>query len=353
MPESSRLKSLWNLLCSLKLAIVLASAATLITVIGSLSVPGNPQIFGTMDGMALSDWLTANGRTFWQQSWWVFAFCALLLLLGLNTLCCFIDWAWHLRRRWRKSGEYLIHLGFVLVVTAYFWGSLDGFRQEGVRLAVGQTLPIKEMPGHYLRLEAFEPELDRRGRPLEMLNKVSIRFGDNLVAEQTIRTNHPLIWQGLVVLPMSFDRSARGFRFLLPGRGLAELTAGSRLELPGGGWLKALAFHPHAWQSADGRIFFGSQQLGNPAFELEVNRPGQALWKGTWLLSRRLPEPLLQAGLQLRPLDPIYGYVSILTVNRDPGAVLALAGALAMTLGVALALVSFYRKRALGERPEI
>jgi cytochrome c biogenesis protein len=119
MNRSSLLNKTWKLLCSLKLAIVLASAATLIIMGGSLLIPFNRRIFGRMDQLALGDWLATTGAAHPALSWWVFAAGALLLLLGLNTLCCFVDWARNLRTRWRKSGEYLIHLGFVLVLAAY------------------------------------------------------------------------------------------------------------------------------------------------------------------------------------------------------------------------------------------
>jgi cytochrome c biogenesis protein len=50
-------------------------------------------------------------------------------------------------------------------------------------------------------------------------------------------------------------------------------------------------------------------------------------------------------------VQPLAGYVSLLTVNRDPGAGLALAGAGCLSVGVLFAMLSFYRKRARGDRP--
>jgi len=44
---------------------------------------------------------------------------------------------------------------------------------------------------------------------------------------------------------------------------------------------------------------------------------------------------------------------SILTINYDPGANLALTGGIAMGCGVVLTLFSFYRKRTRGDRPDI
>ena len=47
----------WQLLCSLKLAIVLASAVSLLTVGGSLLMPFNPKVFAGMDSMPLGLWI--------------------------------------------------------------------------------------------------------------------------------------------------------------------------------------------------------------------------------------------------------------------------------------------------------
>ncbi len=262
---------LWPFLCSLKLAIVLASAATLVVMAGSLLILSKPELFAMMDSMTLGLWFNQVANRSPLLTGWVPLAGLLLGLLFLNTLCCFIDWALAIRSRWRKSGEYLIHLGFILLVVAYFWGSMAGFRSEGNQVFVGQTVALK-LPGMYLRLEAFQPIIGQSGRPMDMLNSLVLLKGDTEVARAQVRINHPLTWQGLVVLPASF-----------------------------------------------GRTFAGYQPAG----------PGGA--RG----------------------EPVYKTYSLLTANYDPGAGLALAGGIAMGAGVLLALVSFYRKRARGERPEI
>lgn len=258
---------IWKFCCSLKLAIVLASAATLLVMGGSLVMPGNPQIFSGMDNFTFGAWLTGVGSRAPALTWWLPVAAVLLFLLWLNTLCCFIDWLASIRKRWRKVGEYLIHLGFVLVLIAYLWGSVAGFRSEGNRVLVGQTVPLS-LPGMYLRLEAFEPVYNSGGRPVDMINSLVLLEGDKVVTRVRARTNHPLTWKGLAVLPASYGQTP-----------VAAPT--------GSGW------------------------------------------------------------------RPSYRTYSLLTINYDPGANLALVGAVAMTAGVLLSLGSFYRKRARGDRPDI
>lgn len=249
----------WKLLCSLKLTIVLASAATLLSVGGSLLIPFNPQIFDGLDGMPLNLWIETMVPQAPKQTWWIPVGGVLVGLLALNTLCCFIDWLFHLRARWRKSGEYLIHLGFVLILIAFFWGSLAGFRSEGNGLIVGQSMFLPQLDVT-LKLESFEPVFNQQGRPTDMRNGLAIYRGAQLLKRIQTQANHPLTWQGLVVIPASY---------------------------------------------------------------------GQTMWGGRQTL------------------------YSVLTINYDPGANLALAGGVTMGCGVLLALFSFYRKRALGDRPDI
>lgn len=345
--------SLWRLLCSLKLAIVLAASVTLLGIGGSLVMHFNPRVFGDLDRMILGRWWSTAGSSAPLLSWWVPVGAVLLALLGLNTLCCFLDWARRIRYRWRKGGEYLIHLGFVLVLLAYFWGSVAGFRSEGNRLFVGQTLPLPSLPGHFLRLEAFEPIFGENGRPVDMLSTVALLHGDNVLARQIVRTNTPLTWKGLAVLPGSFGRTVEGFTVHIAGVGRTSFSPGTELPLPDGLRLRVLNFTPDARRLAGGRVVQRSGELSSPAFELELGQRDGSTWRGWYLLAEGPPPPLAEAGLLLRPVEPLYRPYSILTINDDPGASLALTGGLAMLAGVLLALVSFYYKRGRGDRPEV
>jgi cytochrome c biogenesis protein len=353
MNRSLLLNRIWKLLCSLKLAIVLASAATLLIMGGSLLIPFNPRIFGHMDALALGDWLRTAGAAQPALTWWVFAAGALMLLLGLNTLCCFIDWARNLRARWRKSGEYLIHLGFVLVLAAYVWGSLAGFRSEGNRIFVGEVREMAALPGYYLRLDAFEPQLGASGRPVDMLSTVTLLRGDRVLSQGVVKTNTPLTRGGLIVVPSSFGRQPAGFNFFLSGLGAVPLTVGSQIELGGGRMLRVIDFYADASRRSDDQAVHRGDELGNPAIRLELLQPGREPWRGWYFLRGEIPYPLVEARVRLWPTEPLYRVFSVLTVNYDPGAPLAMVGATAMLAGVLLAAGSFYYKRGRGDRPEV
>lgn len=203
----------WKLLCSLKLTIVLASLTTLLAINGSLLIPFNPKIFGTLDSLPLGPWLEGGLAQAPGLTWWIAVGGILATLLALNTLCCFIDWCFYFRARWRKCGEYLIHIGFVLILVAFWWGSMAGFRSENSALLVGQSKPLPQL-GVSLKLESFKPILAPSGRPLEMLNTLALYRGDQLLKRVETRSNQPLLWDGLVAIPMSYGQTVRGGRYL-------------------------------------------------------------------------------------------------------------------------------------------
>lgn len=204
---------IWKFLCSLKLSIVLASAVTLMAIGGSVLMPFNPRVFGSLDSMPLGLWLSQVATRQPGLTWWIPVGGILVTLLAVNTLCCFIDWLRFIKSRWRKCGEYLIHIGFVLILVAFLWGSKAGFRSEQNGLLVGQSKPLPQL-GVTLKLEAFKPVLAPSGRPLEMLNTLALYKEDQLLKRVQTRSNHPLIWNGLVVIPSSYGQTMRGGRHL-------------------------------------------------------------------------------------------------------------------------------------------
>lgn len=347
------LTRLWLLGCSLKLAIALASAATLLIMAGSLVMHFNPQVFGGMEQEVMSRWLAQAWRQAPLLVLWVPLSGLCVLLFGINTLCCLIDWLFSFKARWRKTGEYLIHAGFILLLVAYIWGSISGFRSGPHRLFPGERLAIAGMTGYTLQLEDFTAQLEPSGRPLDMINRVSLWKDEEQVTKAEVRINHPLIHDGLVILPTSFGQALEGFRFHMPGRGVVNLADGSRLPLAAGLTLVVDRLLPDARQVGQGRVVPLGDQLNNPAMQLSLWNNAELLWQGWYFLRAPLPDQLRAAGLALRPLEPIYKTYSLLTINRDPGDKLALAGGLCITFGVICAFFSFYRKRSRGDRPEL
>ncbi len=340
----------WKFCCSLKLAIVLATLATFLLMGGSLLFPGNSQLFDQLDQMVLSDWLVSFANRKLVLSWWFYPFLLLMILLLINTACCFIDWAFHLRSRWRKGGEYLIHLGIVLLLSGYILGALGGWRHIALPCTVGTLTPLLNWPGHYLAVDKFKPVIAPSGQPTDMISEVRLLAGEKLLLAGKVQINQPLLKNGLVITPASFGRKPEGFIFRLKGQPVT-LKAGSLIQRQDGSRLKVLRFLPDARLGQNGQILYRSQRLGSPALELSFTTSTGRHWQG-WYFLTQPPPPILRE-LQLRPLQPVFINYSSLTINYDPGARLAAAGGILTAIGCLLALVSFYHKRRKQDRPVI
>ncbi|HKI52081.1 MAG TPA: hypothetical protein VJ995_08410 [Geothermobacteraceae bacterium] len=343
----------WQLFCSLKLAIVLASLITLLAIYGSLVIHGHPALFGNLDQLSLRSWARQLPTGTLIMTWWLSAAGLLLILFSLNTLCCFIDWALHVRARWRKSGEYLIHLGVILLAVAFAWGSWAGVRSDRQRVYLHEKVPVPGMPGHELIVDAVEPVMNQQGRPLDMLNQVRLVKGDQLLAAEQVRINHPLSYQDLVVVPVSFGQEAQGYECFMPGLGQLQLIRGARIELDNGKILRVQGFYADATRIANGEVVQQSSQLQNPALLLDLSGPGIPAWRGWYFLREQLPFQLVANGIRFWPVTPIFNTYTVLTINYDPGADLALAGGSLLLIGTLLTLASFYRKRRANDRPEV
>ena len=347
------LQRLWFFGCSLKLAIALASAATLLIMGGSLVMHFNPAIFAGMEEDIMAIWLPQALSQAPLLVAWVPLSGICVFLFGINTLCCLIDWLLKIKSRWRKTGEYLIHAGFILLTIAFLWGNLSGFRSGAHRIFPGEHLNIPKMPGYSILLEEFTPQLEPSGRPLDMLSQVSLWKNGIQVAEALVRMNHPLIYDGLLVLPTSFGQELEGFRFHMPGRGLVDLKTGSRLSVSPETSIVLRKLLPDARRNSQGRIVQTGSRLNNPAMLVSLQGVTGQLWEGWYFLRDPLPQPLRDAGIFLRPTEPILRTYSLLTINRDPGDKMAMLGAICITLGVLFAFFSFYHKRTQGDRPEV
>ena len=347
------LQRLWDLGCSLKLAIYVASAATVLIMGGSLVMHYNRRIFGNMDAATITTWFADAWAKAPQLTWWLPVTALCLVIFGLNTLCCLVDWLTHIKARWRKTGEYLIHTGFLLLLIGYAWGNLAGFRNEPHRLTPGESLILPDLPAYTVRLDDFNPTFSPEGRPLDMVNEVTLLRDGIEVKRGSVRTNHPMLHDGLVIIATSLDQRLGGFRCRLSGIGSVELFPGSRIRLPDGGSLGVLELLGDARRGSAGQVIPISDRLGYPAMQLILFRPDGATWQGWYFLREAPPDPLVAAGAVPQPLQPLAEYVSLLTVNYDPGVGASLAGGICLTIGVLLAFFSFYRKRARGDRPQI
>ncbi len=340
--------SLWKICCSLKLAIVLASLATFLLMMGSLLFPGHPVIFDQLDSLPLNQWLTKVARPALHLSWWFYLFMTTMIALLVNTACCFTDWLFHLQSRWKKLGEYAIHLGVVLLLVGFTLAAVGGWRHIALPCTVGELTALPQWPGHYIIVDHFKPIMSESGRPLDMVSRVRVMKGEQQIAAGEVRINQPLLFSGVVITPASFGQKPKGFSFILLGK-KQDLYGGQKIALPRGMTLEVLRFYADVRINDNNSMSYRNDRLNNPAMEIVLKIKGEREWRG-WYFLKQAPPSALKT-LNIRPFQPLYTNYSSLTINYDPGIRVTATGGILIAVGCFIALFSFYRKRRRQDRP--
>ena len=105
----------------------------------------------------------------------------------------------------------------MLLLVGYAWGNLAGFRSGPHRLAAGGILTLPDARTTPCVSTASTRGFNPEGRPLDMVSEVALHSDGAAVARGTVRINHPLLHDGLVILATSLDQRLAGFRCFLSG----------------------------------------------------------------------------------------------------------------------------------------
>ena len=167
---------------------------------GSIAAYFNdPQFWQKMDAYPFNLWMKQVAPKTFPVSLWIYILVALSYIMVISLLLCTINWFMKRRKKLKGYGEFLVHLGFLLVFAGFVLGSSLGSRTRVV-LETGQVVPVKEM-GVSLRLNDLEVVRSPSGRPMDTLSDMTVLDGKRKVAEGTIRTNHPLLHGSTVIYP--------------------------------------------------------------------------------------------------------------------------------------------------------
>jgi hypothetical protein len=208
-----QLRSWWQLLISLKLALVLLILLTLVVAFGSLfpSIPSDI----ALTPAARQAWLQAAQDRYgvraalynalhlfetYRSGW----FWVLLAITALTTLACVLS-RWRLvwagpgfdRRRWSRLGALLTHAGAFLLILSAGWSTWGAWRTGGILLPPGQTVPVGHGLPYALRCDGFEVSRYPNGQPRDYRATLSAVAGDQTVLTHDLRVNQPLVLNGV------------------------------------------------------------------------------------------------------------------------------------------------------------
>ncbi len=232
--QSTMLGILWRTLVHPVTFVVLTILWCLDLAGGSIAAYfDDPRFWQKMDAYPFNLWLKQVAPATFPVSLWVYILVALSYLMVLSLLLCTVNWFVRRRKKLKGFGEVLVHLGFLLVFAGFVLGSALGTRTQVV-LEAGRRMPVKGMD-QALELRDFDIVTSAQGRPLDTLSDLALWRGDRVLAQGTVRTNHPLIHGSTVIYPPDdYEFGVTGGVVGTSTSGAVTLKAGTEAFLPDG-----------------------------------------------------------------------------------------------------------------------
>lgn len=343
------MKTLWNALVSPRLAIILSLLIVADVVVGTFTLSRYADFFAAAERELFFRWLVKTGPASLAATWWIYLLLALVALLALATVACVADSLAGLAAR-RRSRRFVarrlltqaVHLGFVIMAIGHLVTSSAGSRSGGNRLLEGQAIAMPGGQGLSLRLDQVDVALAGNGSMERMEAALSLISGGQVIRQQLTRLNRPLLYQGNAVYIEHAGEVPNGLRFRVQGNGATEtirvmFTGPAEAEF-GGYRIAAGRFLPDFARDGDGRPTSASREMRNPALEMIVTG-GEGEPARGWALLNEPDTPVLAFDGYRLFLDGLeFSGFAVLSINRDPGAPIALVGAL-LFLGALIALL--------------
>lgn len=336
-PAARFITMIWDLFVSPTAFVVLAIIWCLDLAIGSIyAYKLDPQFWMKMDSVPFNYWMNNIAPKMWPDSLWVYILVVLTYLMVASLLLCTVNWFFRRRKKMRGMGEFLVHLGFLLVFAGFVLGSGWGARVQNIALFPGEDAPIEEL-GLRLKLNELEVKQDRMGRDLDTVSHVTITDveGQNVLKEGTARLNNPVIHGSTVVYPNRWQKAPRDAAVTIKDHGRFVVTTGRNTPISEERGLEILGF------LGPGKNW--GRKVGPGVFLSVTREPGQSLF--TQYLSLRGEGRTASFGDMEITLEGVQeGPQALFNIHRDPGIQFVLFGALILTLGTFWALFGYLRR---------
>lgn len=253
--------------------------------------------------------------------------------------------------RWRYFGNFLFHLGILVITIGGMLGSFWG-ETEILYGTDGDVLPLGEVPFAVL-VEGFDVVMTDQLTVKEYISDISIidTVGNRLVTT-TIEVNKPLRFDRFDILQSSYYVDEETFRWARVKYSSAGNPGGTVVRLaPGEAFtlevfplvIRAKRFLPDFKIGSEGP-YSETPNMYNPALEVELEGEGRTQKGWLFLYYPRFNTRFdLPVQLSLVDLAPVY-YTG-LQISTNPGSTLLFAGIAVATIG--LVLLYFFNYRCL------
>jgi cytochrome c biogenesis protein len=102
------------------------------------------------------------------------------------------------RNNWAPWAGLVAHFSIVIILAGAMLGAIFGFRNSEFILAEGATSAVPTRPGATITLNSFQDTWDpNTGQPLDYVSDVTVSRDGQVVAQQLVRVNEPLRYDGI------------------------------------------------------------------------------------------------------------------------------------------------------------
>jgi tRNA(adenine34) deaminase len=171
------LKSIWNALGDIRLAVVLLLAASATLLTGSFYAEDHFSLFMALNHMRIQDWLPTRWATRPELVWWIPLLFVIMALLGINTFICAANRCLRLvgQRRNMAAGRFfhlltpsLVHFLFIAIMLGHL-ATFTAGRWQRLPLATDHSIAVSpEAPAYRVAAiqDVFYPEASALGKRL-------------------------------------------------------------------------------------------------------------------------------------------------------------------------------------------
>lgn len=247
------------------------------------------------------------------------------------------------RFAWSGIGTVIAHASFVLILLAFVISNTWGI-DEDLPVPVGTTVEVGYETGLSVHAASFRDTYTDEGRPSDYVSVLLVFDGDALVAEQEVRVNEPLVYEGV-----RFHQSSFGIA--------TDVTVTDAAD--------AVVFEgsvPMRWTSSEGANAVGLFDIPGTEYEVVVvtaasGRPDSTIPPGAALFEfYRQDDPGAPIGVSQATqgssttieeytfaFDRERQYTGI-RLRQDPGAIVMWVGSTLLVVGMCITFMLPYRR---------
>ncbi|MDI9612264.1 MAG: hypothetical protein QM330_04250 [Acidobacteriota bacterium] len=217
----SRLKRALDALGSMRFAVYLLAATSILFMAGALCYRLKPAVFTPLNSTMLFEWLATYGIMNARHTWWFFLLIGIFFFLGVNTfLCTLVRMMALIKLRNRRSlksllyllSPHIMHIAFLVIILGYLVLYTFGVNSYNNILKPGYRRPL---PGSEIMIEIRNPSFATVAhKHNDFLNRLHISANYELVLHdegKTVRKNlglnSPCLYKGYSIHVADFNPS--------------------------------------------------------------------------------------------------------------------------------------------------